>query len=171
MSPDQNYPNGSGGDAYDPHDPPPTPQPPYGAPFPPHHPPPPYYPHEQYGYPPPGYMPWGPLPHSGLGIASSVLGAIALLGLCMVMGMVGATYGDDPTALERAAEQQAPEAVAIGLGMCAAILALLIGAILGIIGLCQSTRRKTFAWVGLSINGLIILGFCALAAVGQVVQG
>jgi hypothetical protein len=42
------------------------------------------------------------------------------------------------------------------------LLLLFGGAVCGIIGVCQRSRKRTAAVIGLSINGFLILSWCLL---------
>jgi hypothetical protein len=101
------------------------------------------------------------LPHSGLGIASFILGlaAIGLVGILVVVAITEANrphYPNDP--LDTFA----------GLMVCGAGLLALVGGGLGIGGVCQSNRRKVFGIVGLCLNGTLLLGTLLLMLIGLV---
>ena len=54
----------------------------------------------------------------------------------------------------------------IGFGAIAALAVLALGAILGIAGLFVGERKRVFAWIGLVLNALPIVGGIALIILG-----
>jgi hypothetical protein len=124
------------------------------------------YPPGQYGYQANhGYPEYGPPPHSGLGIAATIIGALAILGFCVLIGVLAAQYSDNPAALENM-DEESPEAMAIGLAVCASGLFAVIGAVLAFIGMAQTNRNKTFAIIGAVVNGLYLLGVACVILAG-----
>lgn len=103
-----------------------------------------------------------PLKHSGLGIASTVIAVfagLALLAVFVYAGYVGMNEGGQLSETD-------PRAMMIGFGMIAALAVLALGAILGIAGLFVGERKRVFAWVGLVLNALPIVGGIALVILG-----
>ena len=152
---------------YGPPSPPPPAYPPYGHyPPPPGAPPgmaPPPYAAMGYGY---GmYGPGAPQPtsHSGIGIASLLLGILSVLGLVatVVVGVV--MTANDPGALEN---ENSPATLALGACALACLLLSLVGVGLGIGGLVQRDRKRVFAWIGLTLNAVILLLVVGLMVVG-----
>jgi hypothetical protein len=103
--------------------------------------------------------------HSGVGIASFVLGVLAGLtafgllavGVTLAMGARGEI--DDGTVM----------VASLGLGLMGAIALALVGLVLGIGGLAQANRRKVFAILGVCCNGVVLLGIAALIVLGTLV--
>jgi hypothetical protein len=102
------------------------------------------------------------LKHSSLGIASLIL-SIAV-GIEEMIAIVVATVIQVNT--PGGMSDESPEAAIIGLLVCGGILLSLIGAGLGIGGLCQPDRSKITAVLGLTFNGMIVLFVSALIAIG-----
>ena len=113
--------------------------------------------------PPPGKMVAPPEPkHSGLGIASF---AVALLAGVLAVAMIGvATYF--AASLQEEFDDEAPQAIAVGLGIMGSLGLAVIGAGLGIAGVAQPNRNKVFAILGLTFNALLVLSVCGLMALG-----
>ncbi len=90
--------------------------------------------------------------HSGLGVASSVIGLIVIvldiLILILVLVLASGRAGRR--------EMQTIGAVA-GVFNCLGVVACLIGLALGVGGLFQEYRNRTFAVVGAVLNGAVIL--------------
>src|SRR5207237_120752 len=61
--------------------------------------------------------------------------------------------------------------VMTGLFVCGGALASLVGLGLGMAGVFQEDRNRTFAVIGLILNGLIILGTAALFIIGMAFAG
>jgi hypothetical protein len=103
---------------------------------------------------------WEDLPHSGLGIASFILGlsAVCLFLALLILAIAAENrpryYRDDTL-----------EAI-LGLLSCGLGLITLVGGGLGIGGVCQSRRRKVFGIIGLCLNGVFLLGILLLIFVG-----
>lgn len=60
---------------------------------------------------------------------------------------------------------------AVGIGFCGFPVFLLVGLILSIVGVCLSNVRKGMAIAGLILNGLLIVGPCALTCLGGAMGG
>ena len=103
-----------------------------------------------------------PMPSSGLGIASLVVGlaaaAIEFVNL-VIAGVLAQKQGGE-------LDENSTEAMAVGLVLFVGLLFALVGGVLGIIGLVQSNRAKGYAIAGLVINSLIGLGVLGIIAVG-----
>lgn len=106
-----------------------------------------------------------PLKHSGPGIASFVIGILALLAYITILALA-------PAAADEILADPDPEALlenmyvlVIGSLFLIAVLLNLIGVILAIIGLALKNRKKMFSVIGMILNGIVILiviGFLAL---------
>jgi hypothetical protein len=102
-------------------------------------------------------------PHSGMGIASFLLGLLAVIG---VLGMfVLIVTMENRRFLGRQDDLEAMT----GLAACGSGLGALVGLGLGIGGVCQSRRRKVFGVIGLCLNGILLLGLGVLILIGVAV--
>ncbi|OWA34631.1 hypothetical protein B9G55_15530 [Saccharibacillus sp. O16] len=107
---------------------------------------------------------FGPLKHSGLGIASFVL---ALVGILLFIVSIIAIIGTVASVIDSSGGIVDPEtlnssglAMAVGaggLGLLGAAILNLIGVILGIVGLVMKNRKKVFAIIGTILNGICVL--------------
>ncbi|MGH7199416.1 MAG: hypothetical protein ACREJB_02355 [Planctomycetaceae bacterium] len=121
----------------------------------------------QQGDPPYGYPPVE-LKHSGLGIASCVLAAVVMLGYLASFIYAGYVSIENPAILE---DEESPEMIAAGAGVCVSGLLNLIGLILGIVGVVQGNRQKLFSILGLVFHAVMILGIVLLMLVGFAAEG
>jgi hypothetical protein len=101
-------------------------------------------------------------PHSGLGIASLVLAAFAVVGLLILIGIAGVMAADAGGELD----EDSPELAVLGVLVLGACALTLLGLGLGIGALLQKDRRKTFGIAGVIANGLVLLGAAALMCLG-----
>lgn len=122
------------------------------------------------------------LPSSGqrqsrLGIASFALACVGSLLFCAGF-LVSVGYGvsivaenpfagQDPYA---AIDQSAPIFLLAVLLMCCAPVLSLVGVGLGIPAVIQKTEKRLFGVLGLALNGLIVLSYCALTVFGLITQ-
>jgi len=107
-----------------------------------------------------------PDPHSGFGIASFVISLLAGLVLVAVIGVAGVLETSDPGAFD----EDTPEAVAIGLGMIGGIFADLLALGLGIAGLVQNYRNKTYAILGTVISAVSISMVSVFVIMGAFIE-
>jgi hypothetical protein len=106
------------------------------------------------------------LPHSGLGIASFVIGLVVVVIVLLMVLLIGVL------AANRANRNTADTMAAMtGLSICGGALASLVGLGLGMAGVIQEDRNRTFAVIGLILNGLIILGTAVLFLSVMAVSG
>ena len=70
-----------------------------------------------------------------------------------------------------AMDDQSPLVIVVGLGVigCAGIAFLGLG--LGLAGLLQSDRKKIFPILGTILNGMVLLVFLGIMAIGFAIQG
>jgi len=123
---------------------------------------------QYYGY----QQPVIPVGHSKMGIASFVLAVIsillAIIGI-VIAGILGLQY---PELENMNPDHIDPELIgpvfAIFCPLCSTVMLSIVGLILGIIGATQNQQSKTFAIIGAVLNGLVILGFMGLMAIGLV---
>ena len=109
--------------------------------------------------------------HSGFGIASFAIGLI--IGLLEVVFVVvaGVLGSSTPDGLN----EHSPIPVLLGCSICGDIFLGFIGLILGIVGLCQSQRKKVFAVLGVVVCALLLgvaflmqIGFAWMAVSGKI---
>jgi hypothetical protein len=100
-------------------------------------------------------------PHSGVGVASFIIGILVLL-----LGLAG--MGLAVVAAVQAQRSGHPPAAAMvgGMLIIGAVILALAGTGLGIGGVCQRHRKKVFGIIGLCINGLALLGGLGIMLLG-----
>ena len=91
--------------------------------------------------------------NSGLGIASFVLAIVSIVAAIAIFGYAGFLE----ISTEGGVDEDTTAAIMIGLAIFACIGRQLIGLILGVVGLFQSNRRRTFAAIGVGMNGTIAI--------------
>ena len=116
---------------------------------------------------PDGYAYDGPLPHSGLGIASCVIAACAFVFIILLFAIAAMTAVSQRGEI---ADDSAEAMVMGGLVLLDAV-AMLVGLILGIVGVAQRERNKLFAGLGLCANSLLLLGVLGLFVITVITQG
>ena len=104
--------------------------------------------------------------HSGLGIASFVVGILAGLALFIALGVVAVMYNQSPERMD----EKSPTAILAGLLIIGLCLVHLLGVGLGIGGLVQKDRRKVFSALGVAVNGVALLGTIALIIIGNLMD-
>jgi hypothetical protein len=105
--------------------------------------------------------------HSGPGIASFVIALLVGVAVLILVVAAGVIEASTPGGMD----EESPVVIAIGLGIFAAVFGALIGGVLGIVGVAQGDRRKTFAVLGLVLNGLVVVGLVFLVIIGLAAQG
>ncbi|WP_336760767.1 hypothetical protein [Paenibacillus sp. USHLN196] len=121
---------------------------------------------------PPDYerQPLAPLKHSGPGIASFVIGLLAILGYLLIFFIATMAVNESIGVLTPLqAEELAlhPAVILASLAILVCLILNLVGSILGIIGLVLKNRKKVFAMIGTILNGIMILLFVGLILVGM----
>ncbi len=109
--------------------------------------------------------------HSGPGIASFLLSMSSGIALLVLFGIAGYMESRSPTGIDK----NDPSTAVLGLALIAAGMAQFLAAILGLVGLFQSDRKKLFAILGtifsvlaiLLFGGLMVLGFFMQANAGR----
>ena len=96
--------------------------------------------------------------HSGIGIASFIIGATSV---AFVMGLVG-TAG----VMAQAGKATHEFNMIIGLGVFAAGFVDLIGIALGFFGAVDRSSKKVYPVLGLVLNTVVLLSVAALVAIG-----
>lgn len=102
--------------------------------------------------------------HSGLGIASFVISVSCFFLVVVVVALALATGSDNPDVIFAAPSLGAT----IMIAMVVLNLAPLIGIGLGIAGLFARERRRTYAALGLALNGLMVAIMILVWRVGGV---
>lgn len=100
--------------------------------------------------------------HSGPGIASFVLSILG--GLFIVTAIVSAAVMS--TANNKAFADDSTETIILGFTIIGLLVMDLIALTLGIVGLCQSDRKKIFAALGSLFSFTIGVGIIGLIAIG-----
>jgi len=116
---------------------------------------------------PPPLIPPVTQKHSRIGIASFVIGIVAVLILCLAFllafGYVFSMASQNPSFQ---VDQSSPTVLVLGVLMFLSPILSLVGVGLGIGAAVQKNDRKLFGIIGLVLNLLIILAFCVLVVVG-----
>ena len=109
---------------------------------------------------------------SRLGIAAFILGLLAFLMFCSSM-LISLGYGvslvaENPTGDPITLIDPESPIILIASGLiCLSPILSLVGTGLGIAAALQKTDKRTFGIIGLVINGLVLLSFCGLFALGM----
>lgn len=104
--------------------------------------------------------------HSGLGIASLIIGVIGGLAMFVLFAVAGYLQIRDPGGMD----EKSSAVMLIGLGVIGFCLVHLLGLGLAIAGVFQADRRKGLAVVGLVINAVIIAGTVGLIVLGSAMK-
>lgn len=104
--------------------------------------------------------------HSGLGVTSFIMSIVTGFVMFVVVGTAGYLEMSTPGGLN----EESPAAVLVGLGVIGTGLLVLLGLGLGIGALFQTDRKKTFAILGVTINGVIIAGTVGLMVIGSLAE-
>jgi hypothetical protein len=102
-------------------------------------------------------------PHSGVGVASFILSMLCGVGVFLLIVMAVIIEQSDPGVLM---DERSPQAMLLGLGVLACGTGSLVGVILGIVGLSQSSRKTLFAVLGMVFNAMVLLGLALLCLIG-----
>lgn len=101
-------------------------------------------------------------PHSGIGISSFILSLVSSVGLVATTTIAGVMENSTPGGVD----EESAEAILLGLVMIGLALMLPVSAVLGLVSLFQSSRKKLFGILGLCFSlGMFIL-FVGLMIVG-----
>lgn len=115
--------------------------------------------------------------HSGIGIASTIIGALAIVLCVIAFVMIAADLPDINEFMtnEAMTEEEAMELTTEFPGLIGGVLLIfaagflmLIGGILGLVGLFNQHRRKLFAILGTVLNGLPIVAIILLMAIAMI---
>lgn len=104
--------------------------------------------------------------HSGVGIASFVMSLLSGISLFALFAIAGYMESQSATGMS----EDDPTTMLLGFALIAAGLAQFLAAILGVVGLFQSNRKKLFAVLGTIFSVLAILLFGGLMVLGFVMQ-
>lgn len=112
--------------------------------------------------------------HSGVGIASFIIAVVSILGLsgsviaatAMAAAMAGDSIAISPDTVQELPEGMGGLLAVAGL-MFFLIVAALVGAVLGLVGLFQKERLKLFSILGLTFNSLLVLVVFIVLVVGM----
>ena len=103
------------------------------------------------------------VPYSGLGVAAFVISVVCTVAIFTTL-VFAAVAG---ASTDGVVDEHAPGLVLVGLVILLFLLVALVGIALGIVAVAQKRRRKLFAWLGLGINALVVLGTVALIILGS----
>lgn len=103
-----------------------------------------------------------PKKHSGLGISSFIISIITAIIVFALIVMAGIMESRSPGGMD----EEAPQTMVLGCFILAGLLMYLIGIGLAIGGLCQTSRNRLFAVLGLIFNILFSLGIFGLMVIG-----
>ena len=107
------------------------------------------------------------LHHSGMGIASFVIGiAIGIYEFVLVV-ILGTLEASTPGGLS----EEAPVTIFLGLLVVGGVMVALVGMGLGIAGVLQRDHKRLFSVLGLVFNGLTVLAVLALVILGSAMEG
>lgn len=115
-------------------------------------------------------QPMAPLKHSGPGIASFVIGLVAILGYILIFFIATMAVNESIGVLTPLQTEEIALHPAVALASLAILVCLILnlaGGIVGIIGLVLKNRKKVFAIIGTLLNGIMILLFVGLILVGM----
>jgi hypothetical protein len=104
---------------------------------------------------------------SGLGIASFILAIVAGVTAVALVVIAGVIELSTPGGMD----EESPQALIVGLGIFGVFALNLLGIGLGLGGLFQADRLRTFAVLGLVFNLLVILGIGGLMVLGLAMGG
>lgn len=111
-----------------------------------------------------------PAKHSGIGIASFILAIVSILaviiGFATMAGSVSEYITPDGELIDPDLVMQDQSLIMGAFLLFASLGTSFVGLILSIVGLNLRNRRKTFAIIGLVLNGLYLLAVVALFVIG-----
>jgi hypothetical protein len=103
-----------------------------------------------------------PLPHSGAGIASTIMAVVLGIAMFAILAYAGYVEIQTPGGIN----ENSSAAMLIGLGMILGCGLLLVGAAIGAVGLFDKRRKKAFAIVGIVLNLSFVAGTIGLILIG-----
>jgi hypothetical protein len=102
------------------------------------------------------------LKHSEVGIASFIMAIIVAIGEVAVIATAAITIARNPRL-----EQNPDTAMGVlALLILGGVFVSVVGAVLGVVGLCQAKRNKLFAGLGVALNAVIVVGIVGLMCIG-----
>ena len=107
-----------------------------------------------------------PQKHSGLGILSFVISLVTGVATIALFTMAAVLE----SANEGGIQEESPEAVVLGTFLIIAMVACVVGFALGVAGLFQENRNKTFAVLGTILSTLTGLGSAFTVLLGLLVS-
>jgi hypothetical protein len=106
-------------------------------------------------------------PHSGMGIASFVIGGLVLISTIAIFIVVAILDQSNSDFFEKDIPDT-PEEIALILTYLFNMVLALAGIVLGIIGAATPRRNKLFAGIGIGLNSLILLGLVCVMILGAI---
>jgi small-conductance mechanosensitive channel len=118
-------------------------------------------------FPPAPLIPSETQKHSRLGIASFVIGLVSLIIFCLAVVLAfgyGVSIASSTPSVQSL--ESSPTILVFGLMMLVSPFLGLVGAVLGFVAVFQKDKKKLFGILGIVVNLLIVLAFCALLVIG-----
>jgi hypothetical protein len=112
------------------------------------------------------YNRYDPPPHSGLGIASCIIGGCTFVFALVLVVIAGVMEASHPGGID----ENSPTAMFLGFLIFVCLIAALVGLVLGIVGATMRNRNKLFAGLGIGVNSLLLLGLLVLMIVGALTE-
>ncbi|HCB42799.1 MAG TPA: hypothetical protein DHW73_07600 [Pseudomonas sp.] len=106
------------------------------------------------------------LKHSGLGIASTIIGGASTVLIFMLFMIAGVMELSTPGGVD----EDSTAALLVGLCLILLVGALATGLGLGIAGLCQRGRHKLFPILGTVFSAVTLMGSILLVLVGMAIE-
>lgn len=105
--------------------------------------------------------------HSRLGIASFVIGLVSMIVFCLAI-ILAFGYGVSIASTTPSIQslETSPTILVFGFLMLISPFIALIGAVLAFVAVFQKDKKKLFGILGIVVNLLIVLAFCALLVIG-----
>ncbi len=100
--------------------------------------------------------------HSGLGVSSFVIACFGSISMFALIVTAAVMESSSPNGMD----EESTEAIVLGLAMIGTALGLLLSTGLGIGSICQSTKKRLFGILGLSISVGVVAIFLLLLIVG-----
>jgi hypothetical protein len=133
------------------------------------------YPHDEPYYDDsPGYRPSSePQRHSGLGVASFIIGLVVILLDVLAIFLVIIVAAGEASRPWSPGRRDAAEAMAVltGIIFCGGAVAALVGLGLGFGSLFQEDRKKGLGIAGVILNSLVLLALLTLVMIGLLASG
>jgi len=104
--------------------------------------------------------------HSGLGLTAFILSLVTAVAPAGLFGLAGILESATPGGMD----EESPAAITIGLLLILSLASCVVGFALGIAGLFQENRVKSFAILGTIISALVGIGASLTILLGLLVS-